>query len=265
MKIISLYSGSKGNSTLISAGGANILIDAGKSALKLKQALCEAGLSPCDIDAIFITHEHSDHVSALEVLLKKHHIPVHITDGAAEKLINYDIPYLTQNLKLHTPLFTVQVKGLTVTSFVTPHDSRSSVGYRISFEENGKKREIGFATDVGYVTPDILSGLSGCESVIIEANHDVDMLKNGSYPYELKKRILGKRGHLCNSDCALLAAKLASCGAKNILLAHISEENNTPEIAFDEVAAAIGDDRINLATADQYELTRLVDEKESVC
>ena len=103
------------------------------------------------------------------------------------------------------------------------------------------------------------------QSVIIEANHDVDMLKNGSYPYELKKRILGKRGHLCNSDCALLAAKLVSCGAKNILLAHISEENNTPEIAFDEVAAAIGDDRINLATADQYELTRLVDEKESVC
>ena len=265
MKIISLYSGSKGNSTLISAGGATILIDAGKSALKLKQALCDAGYSPSDIDAIFITHEHSDHVSALEVLLKKHHIPVHITDGAAQKLIGYDIPYLTQNLKLHTPLFKVNIKGLTVSSFVTPHDSRSSVGYRISFEENGRLREIGFATDVGYVTQEIISGLLGCEAVIIEANHDVEMLKNGSYPYELKQRILGRRGHLCNADCALLASKLVAGGAKSILLAHISEENNTPEIAFDEVAAAIGDDRINLATADQYAITRLVDEKEAVC
>ena len=258
MKIVSLYSGSKGNSTLISSGGANILIDAGKSARALKQSLCEVGLSPNDIDAIFITHEHSDHVSALETLLKKHPLPVHITEGSAEKLLGYNIPYLTQNLVLHPPIFEARVKGLLVASFVTPHDSRFSVGYRISFTEGDCLHEIGYATDIGYVTPEISSGLSGCESVIIEANHDVDMLKNGSYPYDLKKRILGKRGHLSNSDCALLAGSLVSKGTKNILLAHISEENNTPELAYDEVFSAVGQSGVNLAVADQYSVTPLV-------
>ncbi len=265
MKIISLYSGSKGNSTLISAGGANILIDAGKSARALKMSLCEVGLSPDDIDAIFITHEHTDHTSALEMLLKKHPIPVHITEGSAEKLLDFGVPYLTGNLVIHPPLFEVKVKGLFVSSFVTPHDSRFSVGYRLCFEENGKYRQIGFATDIGYVTPEITSGLSGCESVIIEANHDVDMLTNGGYPYDLKKRILGKRGHLSNTDCALLASTLVSEGAKNILLAHISEENNTPELAYDEVFAAIGQSGVNLAVADQYSVTPLVIERENQC
>ncbi len=265
MKIISLYSGSKGNSTLISAGGANILIDAGKSALRLTKALAQVGLTPADIDAIFITHEHSDHISALENLLKKHPIPVHITERSAQKLISLGLPHVTENIITHTPLFNEQIKGLCVSSFPTPHDSMSSVGYHISFEENGKRREIGFATDIGYVTDEILAGLMGCESVVLEANHDVEMLKNGSYPYDLKKRILGRRGHLCNTDCALLSAKLVESGTKNILLAHISEENNTPELAYDEVSAVIGDPEFNLAVADQFEVTKLVCETEGQC
>lgn len=262
MKIISLYSGSKGNSTLISAGGANILIDAGKSALKLTKALSCVGLTPSDIDAIFITHEHSDHVSALDILLKKYNVPVHITEKSAQKLFSLGSDHINNNIITHPLLFTEQVKGLTISSFSTPHDSLCSVGYHISFKENGKQRDIGFATDIGYVTDEIFNGLVGCESVVIEANHDVTMLKNGSYPYELKKRILGKRGHLCNTDCALLSAKLVQSGTKNILLAHISEENNTPELAYDEVASVIADPRFNLAVADRFEITKLVCETE---
>lgn len=260
MKIISLYSGSKGNSTLISAGGANILIDAGQNAKKLTAALAVVGLTPADIDAIFITHEHLDHTSALEVFLKKYHVPVHITEISAKRLLSLGQPQFADNFILHTPLFCETVKGVTVSSFPTPHDSDFCVGYHISFEENGKCVNVGFATDVGYVTDEVMLGLAGCESVVIEANHDVEMLKRGRYPRELKTRILSKRGHLSNSDCAMLAARLAQSGTKNIMLAHLSEENNEPAIAYDEVAATLGDPSVNIAVADQFSITTLVEE-----
>ena len=255
MKIISLYSGSKGNSTLISAGGANVLIDAGRSAGKLTEALAEVGFTPDDIDAIFITHEHTDHVSALEILLKKHPIPVHITEPSAEKLLAKRLSHVTENLVIHPPVFSEKVNGLSVTSFPTPHDSSCCVGYRLSFEMDGKEHSIGFATDTGYVTDEIISGLTGCEWVIIEANHDVETLKCGRYPAELKRRILSKRGHLSNADCALLAARLVQSGTKSIMLAHLSEENNDPQIAYDEVAAVLGDSSVKLAVTDQFSTT----------
>lgn len=261
MKIISLYSGSKGNSTLISAGGTTVLIDAGQSARRLKEALNSVGYSPDNVDAIFITHEHTDHISALEVLLKKHPIPVHVAQMSAERLLSTGLTHVCSNLRVHPPVFTEKVGALTVTSFPTPHDSKCSVGYRISCSGG----DVGYATDIGYVTDDILSGLMGCRSVIIEANHDVEMLKCGSYPYDLKKRILSNRGHLSNADCALLAVRLAQAGTKNILLAHLSEENNDPAVAYDEVYSALGDPNLNLAVADQYTATFFVDEKEPLC
>ena len=264
MRVISLYSGSKGNSTLISAGGANILVDAGQSARRLTDALKAVEISPDSIDAIFITHEHSDHISALEVFLKKHPIPVHITEKSARKLLEKGLTYLDECLRLHPPLFTEQIKGLTVTSFPTPHDSMCSVGYRFKYNDGEREREIGFATDIGYVSDAISEGLMGCEAVVLESNHDVEMLKNGSYPYDLKQRILSRRGHLSNSDCAVFASELCANGAKNILLAHLSEENNHPSLVYDEIFAAICDTSVNLAIADQFSPTVLVDE-EKLC
>lgn len=258
MKICTLYSGSAGNSIFISAGGANILIDAGKNARKLCEALAEIGCPPDGIDAIFITHEHSDHISALEVFLKKHPIPVHVSEISAKKLLARDLPQISDNLVIHPPVFTEKVGGLEISSFITPHDSMGSVGYRLRFCEGDRCREIGIATDIGFVSEAVLCGLDGCESLVVESNHDVDMLKCGSYPYDLKKRILSNRGHLSNADCALLVSRLCRNGAKNILLAHLSEENNEPEIAYDEVASAIADPAVNLAVADPAAVTKLV-------
>lgn len=252
--ITSLYSGSKGNSVLIESESARILIDAGKSARALCSALNGIGKSIDDIDAIFITHEHTDHVSALEVLLKKHQIPVHIVGASARKLLMRGLHSYESLICVHPPVFTVEVGDIRVTSFPTPHDSEFSVGYRIEIGES----IIGYATDIGYITEEIREALSGCESVVIEANHDVDMLMNGPYPYDLKIRIRSKRGHLSNKECALLASELCFIGTKNILLAHLSEENNDPSLAYDEVWSAIGDENVNLKIASQYEPVRLV-------
>lgn len=252
--ITSLYSGSKGNSVLIESENARILIDAGKSARALCSALNGIGKSIDDIDAIFITHEHTDHVSALEVLLKKHQIPVHIVGASARKLLMRGLHSYESLICVHPPVFTVEVGDIRVTSFPTPHDSEFSVGYRIEIGES----IIGYATDIGYITEEIREALSGCESIVIEANHDVDMLMNGPYPYDLKIRIRSKRGHLSNKECALLASELCFIGTKNILLAHLSEENNDPSLAYDEVWSAIGDENVNLKIASQYEPVRLV-------
>jgi phosphoribosyl 1,2-cyclic phosphodiesterase len=258
MKLCTLYSGSKGNSIFVSAGGANILIDAGKNAKQLCSSLNEIGVSPDSIDAIFITHEHTDHISALEVFLKKHPIPVHISEVSAPKLISHGVGQANNCLVVHPPVFSLKIKELEISSFTTPHDSMGSVGYRLSFNDDGKARQIGIATDIGFVSDSVLGGLEGCESIVLESNHDIEMLKNGPYTYELKQRILSRRGHLSNADCALLLAKLCAHGTKNILLAHLSEENNDPCIAYDEALSAISDPRVNLAVASPCDVTKLV-------
>ena len=252
--ITSLYSGSKGNSVLIESNNAKILIDAGKSARALCGALAEIGKSIDEIDAIFITHEHNDHINALETLLKKHKIPVHIVGISANKLLTRSREVFEDALCLHTPIFTVNIGDMKITSFPTPHDSEYSVGYRIEIGDNC----IGYATDIGYVTDEIKNGLSGCESIVIECNHDEEMLMDGPYPYDLKLRIKSKKGHLSNKDCAEFVSDLCFIGTKNVLLAHLSEENNDPELAFDEVWSAISDESINLKIASQYQPTKLI-------
>lgn len=252
--ITALYSGSKGNSVLIESEKAKILIDAGKSARALCSALIEAGVGIDEIDAIFITHEHRDHISALEVLLKHHKIPLHIVEASANKLHFRDESVYDGLICTHTPIFTVEIGDMVVKSFPTPHDSEYSVGYTIEIGD----KTIGYATDIGYVTSEIKSALTGCESVVIECNHDEEMLMNGSYTYDLKLRIRSNRGHLSNTDCAAFVSDLCFIGTKNVLLAHLSEENNDPTLAFDEVFCAIGDDSVNLKVAKQNETVKLV-------
>lgn len=256
IRIFSLYSGSGGNAFLVSAGEDAILIDAGKSAKRLCTALSAAGVAAETIRAIFVTHEHNDHISALPVFLKKHPIPVHIQHASAYKLAND--PAAAPCLCLHSPIFEEQVGCMRVRSFPTPHDSMGSVGFRIEISQGDEKPLcIGYATDIGYVTNEIEEGLTGCDAVILESNHDPQMLKDGPYPYELKRRIASNRGHLSNPDSAELAARLCAAGTRGLMLAHLSQENNEPALAFDACFSAISDERVQIAVADPDEITEL--------
>ncbi len=256
--IISLYSGSRGNSTLICSENTKILIDAGRSARALTSALAALGVKAEEIDAIFITHEHTDHISALPVLLKKRDIPVHAVSASTERALLRDERFFGNMLHNHEPIYSVTVGNMTITSFPTPHDSNFSVGYRIEIGDGDDRVCVGYATDTGEVTAEMMSGLYGCESVVIESNHDLDMLRRGPYPYELKERIMSRRGHLSNSECASFANYLCSGGTKNILLAHLSEENNEPSLAYDEVLSAICDYDVRLTVASPCESVRLI-------
>ena len=253
-KICCLYSGSRGNAAYINAGGANILIDAGKSAKALCSALCEIGVDIATIDAIFVTHEHRDHVSALQTLSHKHNIPIYILLSSAEVFYGLKDEKLCNNLMLQMrEPFSVKVKGLTISSIHTSHDSRASVGYRLDFSENDKSYSIGYVTDTGIVTEDMRKKLPGCFAVIMESNHDLKMLKDGPYPPELQERIASPYGHLSNAVAAKFISELCKSGTQYVMLAHLSEENNLPEIAYDESFSAIADKSVVLKVASQNE------------
>jgi len=255
IRILSLYSGSTGNAFLISAPSGTILIDAGKSARRLCNEIKNAGLNPEDIRAIFVTHEHTDHISALPVFLKKHPVPVHIQQGCLYKLENET--QISHCLISHPPIFEEEICGMRVTSFPTPHDSHASVGYRIEIPLGDRVFRIGYATDIGYVSKDVEAGLLGCDAVILESNHDSELLMLGPYPYELKLRVASNHGHLSNIDCADFAAKLCASGTKHLMLAHLSQENNMPDIAYDACFGAIADENITLCIARPEEITEL--------
>ncbi len=254
-----LYSGSRGNAAYLETPHARILIDAGKCTRTLIASLRSIGVAIDTLDAIFITHEHSDHVASLEVLAKKHAIPVHMLYKSALRYSQNPPEALCSVLRIYRDApFTATVGDVTVTAFPTPHDSRASVGYRFEFPGEDGLARVGLATDIGYVTEEIRVGLAGCEAVVLESNHDVDMLMSGPYPYDLKLRIRSRRGHLCNRDCADLCAELADGGTTHFLLAHLSEENNYPDLAHDEVNSALAGLPVTLRVASPDDVTMLV-------
>ena len=239
LKVYVLYSGSGGNSAFIKMGETTILIDAGKSARALCGALSHIGEDIKNVDAIFVTHEHTDHVSALEIISKKYHIPIYMTDISAKRFDAHKEAAIHSCLNRRGVEFCECIKNVRVSSFRTPHDSRMSVGYRISFECGEECFTLGYATDIGYVSDDVRKNLLGCDAVVIESNHDLDMLLTGPYPRELKQRVASNVGHLSNANCAQLASELANSGTRAFMLAHLSAENNEPELARDTVHNAI--------------------------
>lgn len=254
-RLFTLYSGSEGNAAYLETPGARILIDAGKCTRTLTASLREVGVSPDELDAIFITHEHRDHIAALEVLTKRHPIPVHMLLKSAELFRATQPEALCSCLVLHKqPNFAVTVGDVTVRAFPTMHDSRASVGYR--FDLSGVS--VGYATDTGCVTEEMETMLCGCETVVLESNHDEELLMSGPYPYELKLRIKSRRGHLCNRDAAALAVRLAESGTRHFLLAHLSEINNYPDIAYDETASALAGTGATVAVAAPDHVTAAV-------
>lgn len=247
-----LFSGSKGNSVYIRCGDVSVLVDAGMSARAMQTALMSVGSSLERISAIFITHEHCDHIRGLEVIAKKYGIPVHATAPTAS-YINCD----PSCLRVHPPRYDCTVGEIEVSSFITPHDSACSVGYVIRAGE----RSVGVVTDLGYMPDSIIEQLCGCSAVVLESNHDVDMLMRGPYPQSLKYRILSRRGHLSNADCADSVCTLSQNGVENVLLAHLSGENNLPRLAFETSAGAMeqrGLHRTTLSVAAAAVPTKLI-------
>lgn len=260
LHIFSLYSGSSGNSFLFAnetAEGTNcILIDGGKNAKRLCAAIAECGYSPAQVRAVFVTHEHSDHISALPVFAKRNRVPVHAVGETAFALATAMVePSLIIS---HPAVYQAEVGGFSISSFPTPHDSRASVGYRIEVETDAGVCKIGYATDMGMLTETVEENLLGCSYVILESNHDVERLMTGPYPYYLKKRIRGERGHLSNTDCAALAERLAESGTKKIMLAHLSRENNTPELAYHATAARLEGTDVELLVAAPEKVVQLL-------
>ncbi len=241
-----LYSGSSGNAVYIKTPDTEILIDAGVSARAVEKNLNAVGSSLANINAIFVTHEHSDHVKGLEVISKKHHIPTHMVSASARAFLRDPEASLLNDLYLHPASYSVKLGRTTVTAFPTPHDSAASVGYTVSY----KNEKFGLATDIGHITSEITEALTGADAVVIESNHDVDMLMMGPYPYPLKRRVLSDTGHLSNANCAKLAKFLAENGTKHFVLAHLSKENNYPPAANIVTREALSDFKnITLAVA----------------
>ena len=228
MRIVVFASGSSGNCMLVSENGTHLLIDAGISMRRVQSSLARAGISIDDISGVLITHEHADHISGLKLLLKYHALPLFAPHTVAARLCGL-MPEAEERMHVIPVGEAFTLGRLTVRAFHTPHDTDESVGYRLEGEGS-----FAIATDMGAVTEEVLGGLLGAETVLIESNHDLDMLCDGPYPVYLKRRILSDHGHLSNADCALLAGRLVQTGTRTVILGHLSRENNRPELAMAE-------------------------------
>ncbi|MBS5480048.1 MAG: MBL fold metallo-hydrolase [Acutalibacteraceae bacterium] len=230
-----LFSGSSGNCTYIGTAEGGILVDAGVSAKRIETALRERDIEPHSIEAVFVTHEHIDHISGLRLLTKRYGWRVYASCGTLEAIAD------TRPLEPQTVCEVIEetgvcAAGMEIQPFATSHDSRESLGFRITLPGG---RRVAVATDTGVMTDTVRAALSGCDLVHIESNHDVRMLENGPYPYYLKRRILADTGHLSNDACAAELTALAQNGTTRFVLAHLSRENNLPEIAYMTAQAAL--------------------------
>ena len=252
MRIVTFASGSTGNCCLVSDGGVNVLIDAGISARRIVQGLGVLGLAPQDVCGVLITHEHSDHISGLPVLVKRTGMRIFAPSELGEVLKRVK-PELSESIDYIPPDGGLCVGDVRITAFPTPHDASASFGYRIEGSE-----VFAFATDTGHISDELLEGLQGADTVVIEANHDKVILKNGPYPPFLKQRVLSKHGHLSNDDCAKLACLLADSGTRQIILGHLSQQNNTPEAAETAVSEALSGRNVKIYTAPANKLLEVL-------
>lgn len=234
-RFFTIASGSSGNSCYVGGSGAGVLVDAGVSCKAILSGLDEQGVLPEQVKAIFITHEHIDHIRGLRVLLKKLPVPVFASAPVLNFLLEGD--YLPPDACLEAmEEAPAHVAGMEITAFRTSHDSVHSLGYRIHTADD---RTIGVATDLGYVSEAVKTGIFGCDLVLMESNYEPSMLMNGSYPYYLKKRIAGECGHLSNEACAALLPELVRTGTTRFVLAHLSKENNVPALAYQTSLAGL--------------------------
>jgi len=241
MRMCSIASGSSGNCTYIGSDTTHLLVDVGIGRKKTEEGLKKLGVKPEELDGIFITHEHADHINGLGVMARKYGVPVYGTKGtldAIRKVSSLGQIYssLFQEVQADAKII---VKDLTVKPMRISHDAAEPVGYRII---HGKKK-VGIVTDLGCYNDYTIECLKGMNALLLEANHDVNMLQVGPYPYYLKRRILGERGHLSNELSGRLLSRLLNDGMQAVVLGHLSKDNNLPELAYETV-------RVEIAMAD---------------
>lgn len=237
MKLLSIASGSSGNCIYIGDKNTNLLVDAGISGKRIESGLEENAISTENLNGILVTHEHLDHVSGLGILARRYHIPIYATEETIKELCQMKslgkIPYeLFQPIKANVDF---QIKDLIIHPFSISHDAVNPVAYRVG---NGEQ-SIAVATDMGTYDDYTIDNLKGLNAVLLEANHDVNMLEMGKYPYQLKKRILGKKGHLSNEGSGKLLCEILHENLKYIFLGHLSKENNYEELAYETVKLEI--------------------------
>lgn len=232
VRICPVASGSRGNSIFVSCGNLSILIDAGLSGVEIEKRLQASGISPDSLDAIIVTHEHSDHVKGVGVLSRRYHIPVYINRQTFEAVPKIGRLAGLEFFECGNPF---HIDGVRIDPFTTSHDAADPAGLTLSY----KSTKIGIATDMGVATGLVKERLKHCSLLYIESNHDPEMLINGPYPWPLKQRIRGREGHLSNEDTASLLKELAGRELMHVILAHLSEKNNTPEKAFQAAQAAL--------------------------
>ena len=242
MKILPIASGSTGNSMLLDLDGRIILIDLGVSASMLKAVLAANGYTYESIDAVLITHTHSDHVKGLEVCMKRIAAPIFMSHTSKDTLM------LERATALLYSARTEILPGLWITAISTSHDCPGSTGFKIETEDTC----IGYLTDLGCIPESTMDMLYGAKCIVIESNHDEEMLRYGRYPFYLKKRILSDDGHLSNKTCSEAIARFADKGTKHFFLAHLSQENNRPELALNGAQKATAGMEVHIEVLPVY-------------
>ena len=244
IKFQSFLSGSSGNSTFLTDGKIKLLVDCGANGSYITECLKRININPEEVDAILISHSHRDHVSGAGVMSRRFNIPIYASDGTWENMTQLIGKISTENTKIISSGEKISFGEMDVSPFHIPHDACGSLAFR--FETPQSKMAI--ATDIGHISDELFKNLTGCECVIIEANHDLEMLRNGRYPYYLKRRILSDTGHLSNVDSAKMCVMLAKNGTKSIWLGHLSNENNTPDLAYNTVKNALLEEGIKVGS-----------------
>ncbi len=240
VKFCSLFSGSSGNALFIGTENTKLLIDAGLSGKKILEALCSIGEKPEELSAILISHEHVDHVRGAGILSRKVDIPIYANESTWCAMENGLGPVKLENKVAFSTGEEFEIGDICVRPFSIPHDAAEPVGF--NFFAEGKR--ITTATDIGHMSDELLDYIVGNDLVLLESNHDIEMLKVGPYPWPLKKRILGDHGHLSNENAAEVITYLAEKGCTRFILGHLSSENNFPELAYQTTYNALNEKKI---------------------
>ena len=231
----SLYSGSSGNSLFVQSENTNILIDAGESAKKIINALSSINVSIDSLDAIVVTHEHIDHVKSIGTISQKYNVPVYATKKTWSAMPLQSSKIESKFQRTFSSANKFYIGDLELKPFSIPHDAADPCGFNIL----NKDKQISIATDLGHVTPEIINNLSNSSFILLESNYDSEILKFSKYPYYLKQRILGERGHLSNENSGKLLCRILHDKLQAIVLGHLSKENNLPELAYEAVRMEI--------------------------